>query len=624
MASKKIVLYCRYSSDMQRPESCADQERSVRAGLALAGINATAAVVLRDEAESGTKVARDGFQQLCEMVKRGEVALLAVDDQSRLTRADNAYAFIKDLVFTGGRFISTGEGIDTAVRGWELKVQVLQLHHGLTVRDLQHRVYRGQEGRVNADGSAGDFPYGYESYYLDADWAAQLARRGPKPKKGLRICEEEAKWVRQVFAWFIEGRSIGWIARELTRGKVPKDHRASTSGWHPQQIRRMLGNEKYIGKWVWGKTATCSNSSGETKQVPVPTGQEVTRDRPGLRIIEQDVWDKAVVRLAELNTKFGFKAGQKPRGPRPNPADVYPRSPLGGLLVCGKCGAKLWQSHSNTRRYYACPSAKKGSCDMTTQVPADRAEQGLVEFLLKVLRSWPEWMQSIYRLTCEAIRDAAERVPEDRDRDARRVVELERQIQNLVNALASSGLTSPAITNRLRDAEAEKAAIDVRLASAAKFDLAKVELPDDVWVATRLSEWAVREASKDGPESLLHLALEVVVAEPVIAIGKKRGFARLRFRPNAWSILAAAVGNFLPGAVRDLLPKTAPEHSSEPEFTLDLGEATAMDRWAPQIAEWRAAGVTWEEIVERTAMDLNRVFIAWKRYTDSQGAQPDL
>ena len=132
----------------------------------------------------------------------------------------------------------------------------------------------------------------------------------------------------------------------------------------------------------------------------------MTRERPELRIVEQDVWDKATARLAELHVQFGFKEGQKPRGTRPNPADVYPRSPLGGLLMCGKCGAKMWQTNSNTRRYYACPSAKKGCCDMNTQVPAKKAEQGLVEFLLNVLVNWPSWMQTLYRLTCDAIRDA--------------------------------------------------------------------------------------------------------------------------------------------------------------------------------------------------------------------------
>ena len=621
MSLKKIVVYCRYSSDMQRPDSCADQERTVRAALARLSFSGGDIVVIYDEAESGTKTSRDGFQQLRAMVARGEVAVLAVDDQSRLTRAENAYAFIQDLVFAGGRFVSTGEGIDTAVPGWELKVQVLQLHHGQTVRDLQHRVHRGQRGRVEADGSAGDFPYGYESYYLDPDWAAQLARRGPKPKKGIRVCVEEARWVCQVFDWFVAGRSIGWIARRLTREKVPKGRRASKPGWHPQQVRRMLTNAKYVGHWVWGRTTTLRDSQGRKRQTAVAPGQEVARVRPDLRIVEQAVWDRAAARLAELDERFGYKDGQKRRGPQSNPADVYPRSPLGGLLVCGACGARMWQHHSGARRYYACPGAKKGLCAVTTQVPADRAEKALTDFLLGVLRGWPEWMNDLYRLTCAAIRAAAERAPAERERDARRAAELGRQIDNLVTALAEGGLTSPAVADKLRQFEAEKAEIDRRLTGWAGVTPESV-LPDEAWVAARLGEWAERTGAGDSPSSLLQLALGSVVSEAVVAGGKKRGFVRLRFQLNAWEVLAAAVGETFSAEVLRLVPEPAQDGNDGPEFTLDLGGPTAMDRWAPQIAEWRAAGVTWEEIVRRAGLDLNRAYRAWKRFTGSAGAAP--
>jgi len=622
VSTKNVVIYCRYSTDMQRNESCADQEREVRAALARLGIDATKAIVIRDQAVSGTKSARTGFQELIEMVARREINVLAVDDQARLTRSENAYAFITDLVYSGGRFISTGEGIDTSSTGWQLRVQVMELSNGLEVRGLQHKVRRGQEGRVRDDGSAGDFPFGYDSYYIDADWAEQLARRGPKPKKGLRVSEEEAKQVRQVFEWFVDAKSIGWIARELTRLKVHKGHRASTPGWHPQQIRRMLANEKYVGKWVWGETTTQRNSRGQKKQVEVPADQLVSRNRPNLRIVEQELWDRAVVRLAKLEETFGRKAGQKPRGPKwqPNPADIYPRSPLGGLVVCGCCQAKLWQSRSNSRCYYACPGAKKGLCNMATQVPATRAENALVAFLLDLLRVWPGWMRLVYRQTCEAVRVAAARVPQDRERDFQRTAELSRQIENLINALANGCLTSPAITGRLRDAEREKAELDARLAGYHNADRSKAQMPDETQVAQLFEEWVNRLATDPG--SLLRVALSSVAADPVIVPGKKRGFARLRFRVRAWETLVAALGEHLPAAVLSQLPKLEAGQGDEPEFTIDLGEPTTMDRWTPEIVAWRAAGVTWKEIVHRTGMDLNRVFIAWKRATGATDSHP--
>jgi hypothetical protein len=47
VSQKQVIIYCRYSSDMQRPDSCVDQERAVRAGLAGLGVPADAALVIR-------------------------------------------------------------------------------------------------------------------------------------------------------------------------------------------------------------------------------------------------------------------------------------------------------------------------------------------------------------------------------------------------------------------------------------------------------------------------------------------------------------------------------------------------------------------------------------------------
>lgn len=111
MREKRVVIYTRFSSDIQRPESCDDQERKVREALTKLGIRHTDACCLRDEGESGTRSDRTAFQVLTAMVAQGVVAVLAVDDQSRLSRADNVAAFVTDLVFHEGRFLSTGEGI---------------------------------------------------------------------------------------------------------------------------------------------------------------------------------------------------------------------------------------------------------------------------------------------------------------------------------------------------------------------------------------------------------------------------------------------------------------------------------------------------------------------------------
>jgi DNA invertase Pin-like site-specific DNA recombinase len=617
---KKKVIYSRFSSEMQRADSCDDQERNVRRDLPRFGVSGAGALVIRDEAESGTRSSRDGFQQLLGMIARGEVAVLAVDDQSRLSRADNAYSLIQDLVFAGGRFISTGEGIDTDQKGWELRVKVMELHNSTTVRELGHRVRRGQEGRVLSDGSAGDFPFGYESYYLDADWAEQLKRRGPKPKKGLRVCEPQAGWVRQAFAWFLEGRSIGWIARELSRQAVPKEHRASRPGWHHQQVRRLLANEKYAGRWAWGATTTRRNSQGQKKQVAVPAEQQVVRDRPELRIVDPATWDRAQKRLAELSARYGPKEGQKRRGQKAHPGAVYPRSLLGGLLVCGRCGARLWHHQSGRRRYYACPGHAKGLCDLAAQVPADRAEEGLARLLTGLLSGWPDWLQAVYRRLRELVQQAAAEVPERCRRDGKRLAEVKRQMENLVDALADGRLTCGAVKDRLAKLEEEARALQQRLEAQQALLGRAVELPEEAWLAEQLRRW-VGPLAEDGPRAaaVLRQAVGRVTAEAVVAPGKRRGYTRLHFRVRGWDVLAAALGGRLPEGVRTALTPGPDCKGTAPEFELDLGAPTPMDRWAAQIAAWRQEGVTWAEIVRRTGLDLNRAYRAWKRYTAAQG-----
>ena len=190
-AVQKIVIYCRYSSDMQSPKSLADPERDVRQALTRMGIPHAHAVVIYDGAESGTTTVRGGFEQIEEMIGRREVAMMAVDDQAQLTRAHNALNFIQDLVYSGGRFISTGDGIDTTEQGWELRVKVMEMHNSTTITELARRVRRGQKGRLLARLTAGDYPFGYRSFVVHPE-RLENDPRGPKPERDVRIDEEQA------------------------------------------------------------------------------------------------------------------------------------------------------------------------------------------------------------------------------------------------------------------------------------------------------------------------------------------------------------------------------------------------------------------------------------------------
>ena len=620
-STRRLVIYTRFSSDLQSNKSCIDQEREIRDALDKLGIDHSSAIVIHDEAESGTKTFRAEFARLEAMVRGGEIAILAVDDQARLTRADNAFGFITDLVYSGGRFISTGEGIDTEQTGWELRCKVMELHNSTTIKELGRRVRRGQLGRVLTNLSAGDLAYGYESFFIDPEKAAS-SHRGPKPEKGVRINEEEAKWIRQIFDWLNGGRSIAWISRELTRLNAPTGRRRRSNRWRARHVRGILENSKYVGVWRWGLTRLIRNSLGKKKQIPVPKDQQIVVERPELRIIDADVWDRAQRRLQVLNDIYGRKPGQKERGPRVHHTALYPGSLLGGLVFCSKCGARMWQIKAKNRAYLACSNRgdTDDGCDMTTRVPVDRAEDVILEYLAQVLIARPKWVEQSLASMRSRFEEAAHRVPEQMKLDERRLRVLRPQIDNLVDAITNGNLTSQALQRRLTAAEREEKQISDRVKKARTLLEAPVRMPDDEWIQRQLEDMAsIFREDEHETALLLRKLIKPVTAEAVIAPGKSRGYARLRFRINGEEVVRRLLeGSEAAAAADHLLSESKDTDFMSDEVVLDLGGPTKMEHWAPKIAEMRERGIPWKEIWKITGLGSGPAYVAWKRYVDAQ------
>ena len=220
--ARLIVIYCRYSTDMQREQSCEDQERECRRHLQRMGIDHTNAVAIHDSAISGLKEDREGFTKIMAMIEAKQIAILVVDEQSRLSRGHFVSAIVADLIFCEGRFISVNEGIDTDREGWQELVGFSAVRHSMSSTDTARRIRRGQIGRLHSkSGVAGSFPYGLRSRYAEGDYVEQL-KNGRRPLKEAYVCEQEAEVVRWVFQSVLDGMSYGQIARSLNERQVPK------------------------------------------------------------------------------------------------------------------------------------------------------------------------------------------------------------------------------------------------------------------------------------------------------------------------------------------------------------------------------------------------------------------
>lgn len=617
--SMQLVIYARYSSDMQNPRSCQDQEREVRRGLDRLKIDHSHAVVLFDEAISGTNPQREKFVQLQEMVDRKETIFLVVDDQARLTRAGNALDFIKDIVFEGGRFLSTTEGIDTTQPGWELRVKVTEMKNSMVIDGLGPMVRRGQSGRLLRNLTAGDYPYGYESFYVRPE-QAQHTGRGPKPEKDLRIKETESCWIIKMALWFISGWSFSRIAAELESCQAPRNRRAKNRPWSDTSVRNILQNPKYgTGIWIRNKT-TSIHSSGtrgqkkRTKQIPVPEADWTSVERPDLKILTPELWEQVQSRFRELGQIFGKKEWQKQRGPKVHHSAVYPQSLLGGLLYC-KCGARMHYKSSGSNAYFACPRAvESGSCDMRTGVKIAQTEQQLLELVSQICTGSPEWLRLAAELTRRKADDLARTVPASLEADQLRLREVQGQSENIARDVAV-GNSSSALRRLAADLEQQESDLTARIRTAERLLARAVKLPDDAWLAQQLAALPqlLREDASRTAEVLRELFGRITV-RAVVAVGKKRGYAQLRFQIDGAAVLKMLLrDNDIAANWSHLQIESGADGVSE-EVVMDLGRSQDSDQWGPHIVAWRKANVPWKVIYERTGLPKATAYAAWRRH----------
>ena len=69
--------------------------------------------------------------------------------------------------------------------------------------------------------------------------------------KKMVINQSEAKWVKKIFQWYLDGKSISDI-RDLISERVVKGRNRDNIKWSKTNVHHILTNEEYIGKFLYG------------------------------------------------------------------------------------------------------------------------------------------------------------------------------------------------------------------------------------------------------------------------------------------------------------------------------------------------------------------------------------
>ena len=144
------------------------------------------------------------------------------------------------------------------------------------------------------------------------------------------IDEEQAKWVKQIFEWYAEGKSPRQIASALNQRGIPspgatyrrKDRSARYGTWSSSALRGeltgatgILANPLYIGKLIWNRREWVRNPETKSKVPRLrPQCDWIVTEQPELRIIPQTLWEKVEARRKDA--ALGRLDKHRPRSPK--------------------------------------------------------------------------------------------------------------------------------------------------------------------------------------------------------------------------------------------------------------------------------------------------------------------
>ena len=300
--------------------------------------------VYSDEALTGTKSDREGFQQMLTDCRAGKIDMVITKSISRFARNTvTLLQTVRELKSMGIDVYFEEQYIHTISADGELMMTILASYaqeEGLSASENQK--WRVRKAFENGELINLRFLFGYS---ITAD--------------GVQINEKEAAIVREIFSRFNGGESMSSISRDLNA----RGYRGALGGkWCAERMRNTLSNEKYLGNALLQKRYR--NNHIEKKLVAnkgeLPMYYAEGTHEP---IIDQATFDKAQERLRML-------AQQTANRKKPT------RSAFSGLIHCGLCGNTYKRVTYRKKHYWNCTTFQtKGKSECAAKrIPEETLE----------------------------------------------------------------------------------------------------------------------------------------------------------------------------------------------------------------------------------------------------------
>lgn len=310
--------------------------------------------------------AREEIKKVLSRIESKDIYAVVVVEPSRLSRGDliDCGTLVQQLRYTKTLVVTPMMAYNLENK-MERKFFQDELLRGNDYLEYTKEIlFRGRVAAVKRGNYIHNFaPYGYDRIKIGKDYTLTP--------------NENSKYVKLIFEWFIEGESYNGICEKLTALGAPT---IKGGAWDPSVIRGILDNKHYLGKLVYCATKeTIVIEEGKKKKKTLPNQEEniiiVEGKHPA--IISDEVFERAQERR-----KIGIAKNHK---------NAKLLNPLSTILYCKKCGyAMRYDTHRQYEPRFMCisrpqcyKSAKTAIVIKTLVNALEKQELPYLESLLK-------------------------------------------------------------------------------------------------------------------------------------------------------------------------------------------------------------------------------------------------
>ena len=454
------VTYGRMSSDLQNKRSPDQQFATIQETIQRNGHPWRQLGSYRDDAVSGRKNERPGFQAMLQAIEAGliEPDLIVVDTYERFGRNEGLPEIRRRLknnhavlVVAADSNFADPTGINGQAMGWLEQFRATQFS-----QNLSHNVKRGKKDSVRQGlWPGGPIPFGFRHRPVIDDSNPTVVRKvfevDPRQSAALKLAFERAA-------------ETGEGASRLSQWwngspEIPDDFKPISAFTMLYRLKSKIA----LGVLVWGKNHT--DIIDDTRVIERnPDGPEEFPDfcTP---LISVELFER-VQSLLETRSA-NVKASRESRREKPPKKLITPLSRgmvlkyvLTGLAKCGACNASMrpvpsgvQSTHKRRYLYYQCPRHLDGACDNTQSFPEDQLRAGVITRLRALLFPPPEREGQVPDWFPQIMREIQTELDRHTEGEPHRVRAVELEIKELEQKLSGwcQSLGDPQLPNSVRD-----------------------------------------------------------------------------------------------------------------------------------------------------------------------------